>query len=102
MASNPTWLLANFNLLEVKTVHNIMRRRPSSGSGLRSSASVYKFLVFKLQEQNTFWDFITDAPHFRYGGSFTFDKAMQEKALAVKVAIKEFREALEQRQEKKS
>ncbi len=79
-------------------MQNIMRRRPVAGSALRSAALVYKFIYHKIREQNTFWDYIINAPHFRYGGSFTFDKNMQEKALAVKVAIKDFELALEQRQ----
>ena len=66
---------------------------------LQTSSAVYKFLCFKLQEQNTFWSFITDEPHFRYGGRFTFDEDMQEKAIAVKAAIKEFEAALKRRQE---
>ncbi len=70
-----------------------------SPKGLHTSSGVHKFLLFKLQEQNTFWSFITDAPHFRYGGSFTFSEDMQRKALAVKEAIKDFELALEKRQE---
>lgn len=62
--------------------------------GLRTPLAVYKFLTFRIKEQNTFWSFITDAPHFRYGGSFTFDEGMQEKAAAVKKAIAEFEKAL--------
>ncbi len=63
--------------------------------------SIWKFISFKIQEQNTFWSFITDAPHFRYGGSFVFDKNMQDKAEKVREAIAEFELALEQRQEPK-
>ena len=70
-------------------------------TGLKSSSSVKKFILFKIQEQNTFWSFITDAPHFRYGGSFVFDKNMQDKAEKVREAIAEFELALEQRQEPK-
>ena len=80
-------------------MQNIMSRKSAQGTGLRTTSAVYKFLRFKLQEQNTFWSFITDAPHFRYGGNFVFSEDMQEKALAVKVAIKEFEVALEKRQE---
>lgn len=75
---------------------NFMKTPPKA---IRTSSAVYKFILFKLQEQNTFWSFVTDAPHFRYGGSFTFDENMREKALAVREAIKEFGEALEKRQE---
>lgn len=76
-------------------------RKPPKNTALRTSSTVYKFLVFKLQEQNTFWSYITDAPHFRYGGNFVFDAAMQEKAQAVRAAIKEFEVALENRQKNK-
>ena len=79
-------------------MRQISNRKPLTGAALRTSSAVYKFLVFKLQEQNTFWSYITDAPHFRYGGNFPFDKAMQEKAAAVREAIKEFEVALENRQ----
>ncbi len=81
-------------------MQNVMSKRSSTGTTLRSSAAVQKFIRFKLQEQNTFWSFITDAPAFRYGGSFVFSDEMQEKALAVKMAIKDFELALEKRQKK--
>lgn len=80
-------------------MRQISNRKPLKGAGLRTSSAVYKFLLFKLQEQNTFWSYITDAPHFRYGGNFVFDEAMQEKAVAVRKAIKEFETALENRKE---
>ena len=64
---------------------------------LRSATAVYKFLCFKLAEQKTFWGFITDAPNFRYGGSFAFSEDMQKKAEKVVSAIKEFEKALEKR-----
>jgi len=65
---------------------------------LRSALAIYKFICYKLQEQNTFWSFITDTPHFRYGGSFTFSEDMREKAITVRRAIKDFEVALEKRQ----
>ena len=76
------------------------RKLSKPNAALRTSSAVYKFLLFKLQEQNTFWSYITDAPHFRYGGNFVFDAAMQEKAQTVREAIKEFEVALEKRQRK--
>lgn len=77
-------------------MQNIMKRLPKNP---RSTSAIYKFIRCKLQEQNTFWSFITDAPHFRYGGSFTFDEDMREKAIAVRKAIQEFEVALDKRQE---
>lgn len=76
-------------------MQNIMSKPPKNP---RSTSAIYKFILYKLQEQNTFWSFITDAPHFRYGGSFTFSEDMREKAIAVRVAIKEFEVALDKRQ----
>ncbi len=73
---------------------NIMKRAQRN----KPSNPVYKFLLHKLKEQNTFWSYITDAPQFRYGGVFPFNDEMQKRALAVKEAIKDFELALEERQ----